>query len=74
MFGDPGGFSFSENIVTIVGQLGGSEPGHVLDQSQDRNVHFLVAEHMYPPYDIGQSHPLGSRDDQGSVHLHFRND
>ena len=65
---------FSEQVITVFGQFGRSEPGHVFDESQDGDVDFVVSEHRDAADDVRQRHFLRRADDNGSRYRHFGDD
>ncbi len=49
----------AEEIITFVGVFLWSEPCHVVDHAEHRNIDFGVAEHGYTLARIGNGHFLG---------------
>ena len=56
----------AEDVIFIVGQFSRRKPCHVLHQSEDRYVDFVVGIHVDTLTCIGQRHMLRRRDDDGS--------
>ena len=56
----------AEEIITFVGVFLWSEPCHVVDHAEHRNIDFGVAEHGYTLARIGNGHFLGSGDHHGT--------
>ena len=56
----------AEEIIPFVGVFFGSEPCHIVDQTEHRHVDFRIAEHGYAFAGVGESHKLRSGDDHSA--------
>ena len=56
----------AEDVIAVLGQFGGGEPRHVLDEAEDGHVDLLVAIHVDSLAGVGEGDLLGSGDDDGS--------
>ena len=56
----------TKDVILVLGKLGGGEPRHVLNLSQDGHVDLLVAIHIDTLTGIGKGYLLWGRHDDGS--------
>ena len=54
------------DIILVVGQFGGGEPCHILDETEDGHIDLLIAVHIDAFAGIGQSYLLRGGHDDGS--------
>ena len=57
---------FAEEVVFVLRQLGGGEPGHILDEAEDGDVHLLAREHADSLAGIGEGDFLRRADHDGT--------
>ena len=57
---------FPEQVVSVLRQLGRSEPCHVFHQPKDGDIHFLVLVHVDAFARIGQRHFLRRADNDST--------
>ena len=62
LFRQPLGSFFTENIVFILRQFGRCKPSHILYQTEDRHIHFVIGEHIDAFACICQCHSLRCAD------------
>ena len=67
LFRQPLGSFFTENIVFILRQFGRCKPSHILYQTEDRHIHFVIGEHIDAFACICQCHSLRCADNDSPV-------